>query len=101
MIECTFSYIFPQVAVGTKPNGTELMDWTSVGVARELLLDHLSLQEQQMYYFTVEATNAAGLKSVGHTDGITVSTLFLYYSVTLALEASLNPLRRGLTWLRL
>ena len=49
------------------------MEWTSVDLARELLLDNLHLQAHQTYFFSVEATNAAGLKSMGYTDGITVS----------------------------
>ena len=66
------SLLCVQVAVGTSPNGTELMAWTSVGLAEELMLDELELKEEETYYFTVEATNAAGLKTVAHTDGIKV-----------------------------
>ena len=61
-----------KVAVGTKPNGTEVLDWTDVGVEIELLIDDLNLTNLETYFFTVEATNAAGLSSISYTDGITV-----------------------------
>ena len=64
-----------KVAVGLKPNGTEVLDWTDMGLEKELVLLELDLENLETYYFTVEATNAAGLRGIGHTDGIIVSWL--------------------------
>ena len=65
-----------KVAVGTKPNGTQILDWTDVGLDQELMLIDLELDNLETYYFTIEATNAAGLKYVAHTNGITVRAAF-------------------------
>ena len=62
-----------RVAVGTNPNETQILEWTDVGPVQELMLSELDLVNFETYYFTVEATNAAGLKKVAHTDGIMVS----------------------------
>ena len=61
-----------KVAVGLAPNGTEILDWTDMGVGTQLLIDGLNLTNLETYYYTVEATNAAGLTSIGYSDGITV-----------------------------
>ena len=65
-----------KVAIGTQPNGTSIMDWLYLGLEEEFSLYGLELENWKTYYFTVEATNAAGLTSTGSSDGIMV-TLFL------------------------
>ena len=62
-----------RVAVGKMPNGTEILDWLDVGLEQNMMLSDLGLENLATYFFTVEATNAAGLSSVEHTEGITVS----------------------------
>ena len=61
-----------QVACGQSPNGTDIMDWTKVEDLHEIIIDGLDLEEGHTYYFTVEATNVVGLKTLATTDGLTV-----------------------------
>ncbi|MER3474453.1 MAG: hypothetical protein C4335_10570 [Armatimonadota bacterium] len=61
-----------EVAVGTTPGGTDVMDWTSVGIRTEATFN-LSLAHGKVYYVAVRATNGVGLVSaVGVSDGIRV-----------------------------
>ncbi|MBM4250107.1 MAG: hypothetical protein FJ149_11935, partial [Euryarchaeota archaeon] len=62
-------------AIGTTPNGTDVVGWTSAGTASSLSRKGLSLQNGGTYYITVRARNGAGLWSASATtDGITVDT---------------------------
>jgi hypothetical protein len=60
-------------AIGTAPNGTDVVNWTTAGTATSLTRKGLSLQNGVKYYITVRARNGAGLWSnLTATDGITV-----------------------------
>jgi hypothetical protein len=60
-------------AIGTTPNGTNLVWWTTAGQATSLTRKGLSLTDGVKYYITVRARNGAGLwSSNATTDGITV-----------------------------
>jgi len=60
-------------AVGTAPNGTNIVNWTTAGTATSLTRKGLSLQNGVKYYITIRARNGANLWSnLTTTDGITV-----------------------------
>ena len=61
-----------QYAVGATSGGTDVVNWTSVGVGTEVNATGLGLTTGQTYYFAVKARNEAGLwSSIGNSDGIT------------------------------
>ena len=62
-------------AIGTSAGGTNIVDWTSVGVSTEITKTGLSLVDGAAYYISVMARNGAGLWSaVGSSDGIICDT---------------------------
>ncbi len=57
-------------AVGTTAGGTDLVDWTDNGANTSVTKTGLALANEQTYYFTVKAENAAGLQSTPvNSDG--------------------------------
>ncbi|MEW5768585.1 MAG: FG-GAP-like repeat-containing protein [bacterium] len=63
-----------QYAIGTTSGGTNVVGWTSVGLATEVTKSGLNLIWGQTYYFAVKAKNGAGLWSeVGVSNGIKVN----------------------------
>lgn len=61
-----------QYAIGTEAGGSDIVNWTSVGVDNEVAKIGLSLILGRVYYFSVKAKNQAGLWSLaGSSDGIT------------------------------
>ncbi|MBD3181126.1 hypothetical protein GF312_02470, partial [Candidatus Poribacteria bacterium] len=61
-----------QYSVGTTTGGTDILDWTSLGVVTSVNITELSLTEGITYYINLKAFNGAGLNSeVATTDGIT------------------------------
>jgi hypothetical protein len=63
-----------QYAIGTQAEGTDIVDWTSVGTQTEIIHSGLSLTQGRTYYFSVQAKNAAGSWSqIGSSDGITIN----------------------------
>jgi len=64
-----------EYAVGTSPGGSDVIAWTAAGTATEATRTGLELFNGVMYYWSVRATNRAGLVStVGSSDGIRVDT---------------------------
>jgi hypothetical protein len=62
-----------QYAFGTSAGGTDVLDWTSAGMATEKTITGLSLTPGQTYYVSVKALNGHGLWSeVGSSNGISV-----------------------------
>jgi len=62
-----------EYAVGTSPNGTNVLNWTSAGAQTSATIGSLSLVDGTTYYISVRATNGAGLMSqIGTSDGIKV-----------------------------
>ncbi|MEW5766519.1 MAG: Ig-like domain-containing protein [bacterium] len=62
-----------QYAIGTTSGGTNVVGWTSVGLATEVTKNGLNLTWGQTYYFAVKAKNGVGLWSkVGISNGIRV-----------------------------
>jgi len=60
------------VAIGTTPGGTDVMNWTNVGIRSEATFN-VSLAHGKTYYVAVRAVNGAGLTSaIGVSDGIRV-----------------------------
>jgi hypothetical protein len=63
-----------QYAIGTSPNTTDVVDWTSVGTQTEITHSGLSLTHGQIYYILVKAKNGVGLWSEeGISDGIRIN----------------------------
>ena len=63
-----------EYAIGTTSGGTDIVNWTSVGLNTEVTKTGLSLTEGQEYYFSVAAINNANGSSVGYSDGITLDS---------------------------
>ncbi|MFH1283162.1 MAG: hypothetical protein ABII27_05815, partial [bacterium] len=62
-----------QYSIGTAVGLDDVVDWTSVGLATEMISGGLSLTTGQAYYFNVKAKNSHNLWSeIGFSDGITV-----------------------------
>lgn len=61
-----------EIALGTTAGGEQIRAYQSVGSATAATFNALSLVQGQTYYVSVRATNGAGLRSVGTSDGITV-----------------------------
>lgn len=62
-------------AVGTTLDGTDVVGWTDVATASGFTITGLTLTHNQVYYFSVIATNGALADSIiGHSDGIRVDT---------------------------
>ncbi|XP_070572594.1 uncharacterized protein [Ptychodera flava] len=59
-------------AIGTTPNGTDIQDFTSVGLEVSAVRKDLSLQDKSSYYVTVKAINNAGLSTTMSSTGVTV-----------------------------
>jgi len=55
-------------AVGTSPGDSDVVNWTSNMVATNVTKTGLTLQQGQMYYFSVRAENGAGLFSQIYTS---------------------------------
>ncbi|MBI2548349.1 hypothetical protein HYW21_03290 [Candidatus Woesearchaeota archaeon] len=70
-------------AIGTTRQGTDVVSWTEVGSNTTVTATDLSLQEGQLYYWSVEATNGAGLKSYGYSDGVRIDQSCKPITVTL------------------
>ncbi len=64
-----------QYAIGTTAGGTNVVGWTSVGNVLSVTKTGLSLTNGQKYYFSVKATDNAGLVgSATNSSGQTVDT---------------------------
>ena len=50
-------------AIGTSPNDSNLVQWTSCGTSNIIVLNNLNLVPGNIYYFSVKAKNNAGLIS--------------------------------------
>ena len=62
-----------ECAVGTTPEGTDIVDWADAGSGPEAVIFGLQLQDGVKYYVSARATNGAGIKGdTGVSDGITV-----------------------------
>ena len=62
-----------EYAVGSTPEGTDIVDWTNAGTATDVYITSLSLTEGTTYYGSVRAYDVAGNVSVVMSgDGITV-----------------------------
>ncbi len=62
-----------EYAIGTIPGGEDLVPFTDAGPATQITRTDLALIDGARYYFSVRATNGAGLVGpVGVSDGITV-----------------------------
>ena len=65
-----------QWKVGTTPGGSELFDFTTIGISGTTASDssHV-LAPGQVYYVTVRAINGVGLESTATSDGVTIPIL--------------------------
>ncbi len=71
-----------QYAIGTTAGGTNVVGWTSVGNVLSVTKTGLSLNVGTTYYFSVKATDNAGLVgSATNSSGCTVvsSTTTIYF----------------------
>lgn len=64
-----------EYAIGTTPQGQELVPYTSSGALTDVVRTGLVLTPGETYYFSVKATNAAGLtSSAGVSNGIAANS---------------------------
>jgi hypothetical protein len=64
-----------RVAAGTTPGGTNVVNWTDVGMANRVTLTGLTLASGTRYYITVQALDAFGVvQSSGGSNGCVVRT---------------------------
>ncbi|MFC1752220.1 fibronectin type III domain-containing protein [Thermoproteota archaeon] len=62
-----------EYALGTSPEGTDVIGWTPAGSSLSATLTGLTLEYNSSYYFSVKAESGIGVWSlVGSSDGITV-----------------------------
>src|SRR3990172_1332965 len=60
-----------QYAIGTTPQGTDIVGWTSIGTSNSVTHSGLSLLDGVDYYISVKARNGVGLWSeAGSSNGI-------------------------------
>ncbi|XP_070572595.1 uncharacterized protein [Ptychodera flava] len=59
-------------AIGTTPNGTDIQDFTSVGLQTSATRNGLSLEGRTVYFVTLKAINNAGLSTTIISSGVTV-----------------------------
>ena len=59
-------------SIGTSPDGTDVLNFTDVGMITTAKTENLTLAHGVRYYITVEATNGAGMTSHGWSDGFLV-----------------------------
>ena len=64
-----------EAALGSSPQGTEILDWTSTTVDTFLNLSGLMLENGQIYYLSIRAADVAGnISAAVSSSGITVDT---------------------------
>ena len=64
-----------QYAIGTSAGGTDVVGWTSAGIATQATAAGVTLANGVTYYFSVKAMSGAGLWSAaGSSSGVTVDT---------------------------
>ena len=65
-----------KVAIGTAPNSTDVMLFSSIGTQTTITINNLEglLKEGSKYYINVEAINAAGLSTFASTGGVYIHT---------------------------
>jgi hypothetical protein len=61
-----------QWAIGQAPYGTDVQDWTSVGILQTATNSTLTLEENRAYYVSVIAINCAGFQTVVCSRAISV-----------------------------
>jgi hypothetical protein len=62
-------------AIGTTPEGTDVLDWTDNGARITVTVEGLQLAHLSTYYFSVKAENGAGLFSgITSSNGVTIDT---------------------------
>lgn len=65
-----------EVAIGTTPLGTQILNWTDVGAETEATIEWLNLAEGPTYYISVRATDVLGnTGNPASSDGIRVAPL--------------------------
>ena len=71
-------------AIGTAPEKTDVINWTSAGTSTSITHTGLSLQPGRAYYFGVKARNEGRIWSeAGWSNGITVSPPTVNFSLSL------------------
>ncbi|OPZ99874.1 MAG: hypothetical protein BWY70_00860 [Bacteroidetes bacterium ADurb.Bin408] len=85
-------------AIGTFPGLNDVVDWTDVGLNTQVTVSGLSLTQNETYYYTVRAQNAAGLITGSASNGITVDVFTtnpqpITYNLTVV---TFNPLEHSL-----
>lgn len=70
-------------ALGTVRQGTDLVPWTDAASNTSVTATGLSLTEGQLYYWSIEATNGAGLQSYGYSDGVRIDQSCKPITITL------------------
>ena len=64
-----------EVSVGTTSGGTNILNWTNVGLAQTYTATGLSLVYNTMYYINVRVYNGGGTYTISSSDGIIVDTV--------------------------
>ena len=71
-----------EYSVGTSPDGTDIVSWTSAALTTSFTETGLSLQTSQLYYVNVRATDVAGNQIVINADGQQVAPSLTFSTST-------------------
>ena len=63
-----------EVSIGTTSGGTNILNWTNVGLAQTYTATGLSLVHNTKYFINVRIYNGGGTYTISSSDGITVDT---------------------------
>lgn len=61
-------------AVGRVRGGTDVLDWQEAGLATDVSINGLPLEEGSVYYVSIQATNGAGLVTEKTSDGVIIDS---------------------------
>lgn len=77
--DCTVTY---EYSIGTSPDGTDLVDWTSTGTTTTFTASTLNLETSDIYYVNIRATDPAGNQKVFNSDGQQVAPSLTFSTST-------------------
>lgn len=77
--------------VGTSVDKLDFISWTDVGTATKHTFTALSLTQSVKYYFVVEATNGAGMKTIVSSSGVTLDYTPPVFSFITPDAANIEP----------
>ncbi|XP_033637440.1 uncharacterized protein LOC117298344 isoform X1 [Asterias rubens] len=63
-----------EYAIGSMPGGSDVIDFTRVGIANSIIIHSLRLQNGHAYYAVIRATDFVGLSTTSASDAIIIDT---------------------------